>query len=197
MATTVSVELKHTLDRVLAEMDRISRDVREQATVRALNKLAAQVKTSASREIREAGYNLKAATVKKQLTVLRATPARLVATVRASGKPIPLIEYGAKGAAKGGVRVKVKGKTSVLRHAFIATMPNGHVGVYDRAPGAKHKKGTQRRPNVWTQGPIKQLFGPGVPDALANASVQANIERLVQEKFAATLRSEVAYIVRR
>ena len=48
---------------------------------------------------------------------------------------------------------------------------------------------------VWSALPVKQLFGPAVPDAMANASVQAALDRLVQETFGDVFASELRYAI--
>lgn len=94
------------------------------AVVRALNKTAAQARTSASRDVRAAGYNIKASAIKRSFTIDRATPPKLSVTLRATGLPITLINYGVRQTKKG-VTAGVKNGPKTLKYAFIATMPNG------------------------------------------------------------------------
>src|SRR5262249_21377642 len=100
-------------------------------------------KPASSKEIRGAGYNLKAAVIKKAISIDKASPDKLAAIVRAKGRPIPLIEYGARPNEPNvrlPVSVQVKGARKIIKHAFIAIMPGGHKGVFVRVPGAQHKK---------------------------------------------------------
>jgi hypothetical protein len=162
------------------------------ALVRALNKTATQVRTRASREIRAAGYNLKAADVKKALTIKRASSGELVASVIAKGRPIPLIKYGARQTARG-VSVQVMKGRKVIAHAFIATMPNGHTGVYVRT-GAGHTKVVRNGKASWHGLPIEELFGPSVPDGLANKVVQQLLQEFVADRFPDILEHEHAWL---
>jgi hypothetical protein len=109
--------------------------------VRALNRTAAQARTGGGRMLRASGYNIKASAIKRSFTIERATPSRLAVTLRATGRPITLINYGAQQTKKG-VTVRVKNGRKTRRHAFIATMPNGHKGVFERI-GKGHKKVTK------------------------------------------------------
>lgn len=177
---------------IIKEAERLKKDVADKATVRSLNKVAAQVKTNAARGIKSAGYNLKVSDIKKALEIVRATPSKLSAKVVASGKPIPLINYGAKQTAKG-VSVQVLYGRKVISHAFIATMPSGHKGVFMKA-GSGHKKVAKNGRVYYSGLPIKELYGPSIPDGLANSVVQESLNRLVREKFPDILRQQIKYL---
>ncbi|MFZ6734732.1 phage tail protein [Undibacterium sp. Ji42W] len=189
---SISVSVRGSMDKIIADIERTKRDVVEKATVRALNKIIAQVKTGASRNIRDAGYNLKASDIKKGLSITRATASNLSAKVIASGRPIPLIKYGARPTSKG-VSVEVLHGRKVLANAFIVTMPSGHKGVYVRV-GDRHKKVRKNDRVIWSGLPIKELFGPSIPNGLANKTVQEALQKLVQEKFPDIMRQQIKYL---
>ncbi|AIO24413.1 phage tail protein [Burkholderia cepacia] len=164
----------------------------QKAVVRALNKTATQARTAAAVEVRAAGYNIKSSAIKNSFSIQRATRSNLVVVLKATGRPVALINYGAR-QGKNGVSVQVKAGRTVLRHAFIATMPNGHRGVFERT-GKQHKKvvrnGKVRRSGL----PIKELFGPSIPQSLANESVQKALMKKIREKFPQILRHELAFV---
>lgn len=164
----------------------------QKAVVRALNKTAMQARTAASQEVRGAGYNIKSSAIKQSFAIERAKPGRLVVTLKSTGRPIALINYGAR-QGKSGVSVQVKAGRQILRHAFIATMQNGHRGVFQRA-GNGHKKvvrnGKVRRVGL----PIKELFGPSIPQSLTNDAVQKALMKKIREKFPQILKHELAFI---
>ncbi|MDR3411599.1 MAG: phage tail protein [Formivibrio sp.] len=190
----ITVDVRGSMDSIIADLSRKQRDVVEPATVRALNKVAAQVKTNASRQMRDAGYNLKVSDIKRALTVSRASSGNLRASVVASGRPIPLIQYGARQVSSG-VSVDVLNGRKVIANAFIATMPSGHKGVYVRV-GKTHKKINKRGRAQWSGLPIQELFGPSVPNGLANAAVQAALQDLIAQKFPDILRQQIKYLSR-
>ncbi|MFM0213742.1 phage tail protein [Paraburkholderia sediminicola] len=163
------------------------------AVVRALNKTVEQARTAASVEVRAAGYNLKASAIRKSFSIKRATNSNLVATLKATGQPIALINYGARASKRGGVTVNVKTGSTVLRHAFIATMPNGHRGVFQRV-GNGHKKVVRNGKTVRTGLPIKELFGPSIPTALGNDVVEKAIMKKIREKYPQILAHEIAFL---
>ncbi|WP_338847917.1 phage tail protein [Massilia sp. W12] len=190
----ITVDVKGSMQAVLADIGRVRRDVVDKAVPRTLNKVIAQAKTAASREIRAAGYKLKASTIKGALSTRKASAVQLTAVLTASGKPIPLIQYNARQVADG-VSVDVKNGRKIIKHAFIAVMPNGHKGVFVRV-GKKHKKVTRNGKTRWTGLPIQELFGPSVPNGLVNKKVQTALNRLMKEKFPVILRQQIKHLSR-
>lgn len=188
----IKINVKADISQALAKLDRICDDVREKAIVRAINKTADQVKVQASREIRDAGYNLKIAKIKQSITLRRASKTELVAVLKASGRPIGLINYGAR-EVKSGVSVQVKNGRKIIRGAFKATMPNGHKGVFIRK-GSGHKKVVKSGKAVWHGLPIDELFGPSIPSAFMNKVVQDALQAAVREKFPRLLKHELEYL---
>lgn len=188
----IKVDVRGSMDKIIADLGSLKKGVIEKAAPRALNKVIDQVTTATAREIRASGYKLKVGIIKKNLTKQRANAGKLVAVVRASGRPIPLINYGARETAKG-VSVDVLNGRKVITGAFIAIKANGQKAVYVRA-GKTHKKVLKNGRAIWSGLPIKELYGPSVPDGLANKSVQEALQRLVEEKFPDILRQQIKYL---
>lgn len=126
---------------------------------KALNQAAAAAKMTMAAAI-AADLGAKVSVVKPFLWIQPATADRLEARVYPKGKAgIPLIKLGASGPdpSRGqGAGVSVGGK--VYSHAFIATMPGGHRGVFERA-GRTYGSGSYRRL------PIKELKTESIPNA--------------------------------
>lgn len=181
---------------VAMEFSAAAREMRDVATVRALNKVADQVVVTGSREMRAAGYNLKISTIKKGLRIARASPGALKATVIASGRPIPLVQFGARQTSKG-VTVNVLKGRKLIAGAFIATMPSGHKGVYVREATTVHKKMRSGSKASWHALPIRELFGPSVPDGLSNKFVQDRLQQFINEKFPEILKHESQWLSRK
>jgi hypothetical protein len=120
--------------------------------VRALNRAAGSARTAVGREIaRDMG--LKVGDVRERIKITNATPERMTATLYASSKPLPLIDFKATGPepSRGrgrGVSAVIKGTRQRYPNAFIARMPSGHRGVFAR-------KGKGRLP-------IRELFGVSI-----------------------------------
>ncbi|MBR7961236.1 phage tail protein [Burkholderia vietnamiensis] len=164
----------------------------QKAVVRALNKTAMQARTAAAQEVRSAGYNIKSSAIKSSFSVQKASRGKLVAVLKSTGRPVALINYGAR-QGKNGVSVQVKAGRTVLRHAFIATMRNGHKGVFERT-GRAHKKVMRNGKAVRSGLPIKELFGPSIPQSLANDAVQKALMKKIREKFPQILKHEIAFV---
>ena len=188
----IKLNVQVDIDRALEKLVRIREDVADKAVVRAINKVADQVKVQASREIRDAGYNLKAAVIKKGISLIRASKGQIRAIVRASGRPVPLINYGAR-QTRAGVTVQVKAGRKLLKGAFIATMPSGHTGVFERV-GRGHKKVMHGSHIQWRGLPIRELFGPSIPSAFMQKTVQGALESAVREKFPRLLQHEIDFL---
>jgi hypothetical protein len=163
----------------------------QKAVVRALNKTAMQARTAASQEVRAAGYNIKASAIKSSFTIQKASRGKLYVMLKSTGRPIALINYGAR-PGKNGVSVQVKTGRTVLRHAFVATMPNGHRGVFERT-GKGHKKVVKNGKTIRSGLPIKELFGPSIPQSLANDAVNKAIMAKIKQKFPQILKHELAF----
>jgi hypothetical protein len=188
----INISVKADISRALAKLQSAPKDVMTRAVPRALNRVAAEAKTESSRSIRAAGYKLKAGAIKKQISIRRATRSELKAIVKATGKPIPLIEYAAREVSTG-VSVAVKGGRKIIKHAFIATMPTGHKGVYVRV-GKGHKKVIKNGKVIWSGLPIKQLYGPSIPAAFSNEVVQDALKLKIKQRFPQLLAHEMAFL---
>lgn len=180
----------------LSALDGIRAEIADKALVRAINKTADQAKVQASRAIRDAGYKIKAGTIKASITIARATATTLQASVIAKGKRIPLVEYTAR-PVKPGVTVAVKEGRKLVRGVFFATMPTGHRGVYERDTrrGAKRVPYQRNGKRNTKQLPIRELYGPSIPQAFVNATVQDALLTGVRERFPVILARELAYVL--
>ena len=66
--------------------------------------------------------------------------------------------------SKGPVRAAVKqGGGSELGHAFIAKMPSGHIGVFEREGEKRLSKTTRKGKKNTERDHIREFFGPSVP----------------------------------
>lgn len=110
--------------------------------------------------------------------------------LQVSGKPVPLIAYphrevrgktGKRGIgprSQGGLAVEVnRGKRTLVRGAFVATMKSGHEGIFRR-------RGTARLPihELLGSRPVDALLHEGEADAVAargGASFAATFERVL------------------
>lgn len=119
--------------------------------------------------------------VRKQLPIRNATTRELSATLSATRKRIPLIEFHAQGPVPSrgrgdGVSYQLRGGRGRVPNAFLATMKTGHKGVFAR-------KGKSRLP-------IRELFGPSLGHVFA-VHRQEGLAR-AQEAFHNSFASDIA-----
>lgn len=126
-------------------------------------------------EIKKAGYGFRPGDVRKALRIERASGGRLVARVMATGRPIALIHFDARQSGSG-VTVNVLNGRKGIPGAFIARMPTGHEGVYVRDPRTRR---------------VRELYGPSVPNGLANPKVQAALKSLLRDRFPRLLQARL------
>lgn len=100
------------------------------AIASALNRAAPAGRTKGSSVIRSR-YRIKKRDLDKRMGTTKASWKHLRANIYSHGVPIPVHLFRYKQVKKG-VRVTILGKRNVIPHAFVATMRNGHTGVYAR-----------------------------------------------------------------
>ena len=141
------------------------------AAAGALNKMAAQSKTESSRLVRER-YNVKKSDLDPAFTIRRATSSSLQSVVKAKGRRISLIHFGARGTIpprRGtvGVTVEViRGRRLAVAGSFLVAMKSS------RARGIFVRKGQPRFP-------IQKLTGPSIPQMFYATKVYGNLVRFV------------------
>lgn len=189
------------VDAFVREMNKAGQDILNKAVPRALNRTGQMLVTQASREIRAAGYNFKAAEIKEAMWMRAASAGKLVATVKVRRRTKSLMLFNAK-QTKTGVSVKVHGAAKTIKHAFIGQLRNGRMGVYieDKSAGKtvlrvskQHAKGSR---GGWRDYPVRKLYGPSVGGVYGTDKLQAIVERFIRETFPARLAHEIKYLSR-
>lgn len=155
----------------------------KRAIVRALRKAGAtalrDMRSEASKRVRQR-KRIKASYVSRSLTMTRPKGTDISAMtweLNASGDPVPLVAYPARQTAKG-VSVEVnRGKRTLLKGSFLASMSSGHRGVFQRV-------GKARLPIEEMLGsrPVDALLHKGEADAVAargGKSMAATFSRLL------------------
>lgn len=112
------------------------------------------------------------------------------AQLTVQGGRLPLINFRATGPepsrGKGrGVSYSLPGGRGRIADGFIATMPNGHRGVFRRKAGATARRG----PKGWTTLPIQELRGPSIVNVFRKFLAEATARG--QKALAAALRYEM------
>ncbi|HEY1283004.1 MAG TPA: phage tail protein [Steroidobacteraceae bacterium] len=188
------------VDQVLRDLDDYVKTAVDVAMPRAVNKLADQAETAGLRKISDI-YGVGPRTMEQYVTVDRASAKDLRATINAKGKGFPLTLFNPR-QSRLGVTVRIKGRTVLIPHAFIARMHNGHVGVFAR--GAYGARGAQLLTGEMfgrfafgrSRLPINELYTSSPPDALANPDVLDAMQKRVDEQASKVIGQEIRFAVR-
>ena len=124
--------------------------------------------------------------LKKALILKRSTQRTLIAAIRVSGRPMPLIRFGAR-KSKEGVRHNAWGKRQTAKGAFIArgvTQKGGNdsrtgkqVFVRTTRPKVKTKQGRYAGTNI-ERTPIRKLWGPSLPKEFLDKRMITEMDKL-------------------
>lgn len=133
-------------------------------SIRGLNKAAAKSRTDTNKIIRRT-LNLKADYVKSKIKLIPARQGAETAYIRTIKASVPLIKFNSVKPKPQGVLVRMRKdkRAKLFRHAFIAKMPNGHVGVFRRV--FKSRKDSPKKTKNGL--PIRELVGPTIYGAFA------------------------------
>lgn len=150
----------------------------KRAIVRALRKAGAtalrDMRAEASKRIRQR-KRIRPSYISRALTLRRSSGSDIASmswALRVSGEPVPLVAYPHRQTSKG-VSVEVnRGKRTLLKGAFVATMRSGHEGVFRR-------RGKGRLP-------IDELRGSRPVDALLHEGEAQGVAERGGKSFAAT-----------
>lgn len=161
------MRVEHNIPQIQATLRSLRNDLEKKAAVRALNRAADMSKTEAKREMTKK-YSFKSSEVGNTLTVYKATPARVEATVRSKGRRTPLLKMMARQTKKG-VTVKIGKTRKLIPSAFIATMKSGHRGVFIRLT----------KKNL----PIKELYTISIPEGFGSQDVMDAVKLKMGDAF--------------
>lgn len=156
------------VDKILEDLPNVAKDIK----LRAVRRAALAAKAEASRQGRNR-YNLKSEEINKTFVFTKPNKNNISATLVSTGERIRLIKYkvNPKNVPKKRRVVKVsviKGQgMKTLESAFVAKMQNGTVGVFQRL-------GKERVP-------IKQLYGPSVPQLFKESTVKNAILKKAED----------------
>lgn len=156
------------------------------ATARALNKTATSAKSVAVKTMaQQIGIAQKAIRPFVQLQKAHRMCLDAILFV-AKDKRLPLIQMDPR-AQQNRTGITYRGSGGARRsipHAFMATMPSGHRGIYARKPGAARL-------------PIRELLGPSLYYVFKQPAVQTAIEKVVKERWSVVCEQEIRYALQK
>jgi hypothetical protein len=158
------------------------------AVARAMNRSAASGRTLINSLIaKDMGTAVKF--VRERTSVRQATASNLVAQIAASATREHLFDFKAKGPypSRGrgrGVTARLPTGAGLYPHAFIAKMPTGHWGVFQRSP-TKFMRGRRKRQAIY------ELHGPSIVRVFDKFRGEAHARAM--EQMVKNLRSELKF----
>lgn len=161
------------------------RDAIPRAQSNAINRSLTTARAEAIRIVR-AEYIVSASAVRKTMTIKSATINNPSGTIVSVGSPIALSKFDISPSRPNGkrktpltARVKLGSGKKVIKHAFVAKVSSGHIGAFIRTGESRF--------------PIKQLYGPSVPQMLG----EKNVSKKIEEKAAETLDKRLEHEINR
>ena len=161
----------------------------EKAMARAINRAIEGARVAAVKDIR-VRYNVKARDVRQTMTLRRAKPSDLSASVTSIGRKLPLFAFaprpskpgtGGKGRSHLTVSVR-KGRRTKHRRAWV--------GTFGSRLQVAMRVGKKRRP-------IRVLKGPAIPQMLGVPDVIAEVERVATERLDQRIDHEIRVLLER
>lgn len=164
---------------------------------RAINRAISNVKKNMGKET-SALYFISSSDVKNTVRIVKSSKSSLKAVAISSGGGIALSKF--KVSPKTPVRIRGKSRSPRVYRAgvkkdggvkpldgnpkaFVAVMKSGHVGVMERKTGKSL--------------PIKQLYGPSVPQIVKNEKIMTKINKEASETLQKRIDAEINNILRK
>ncbi len=166
--------INNDINQIIKDINATEQQIRL-AAVRALNKTALWLKSQAAKEISKE-KQIKLTVMRKRLRIIKARTSMLEVLIKANLYAVKASSTGKMRQTRTGIKV---GKHQFIG-AFIATMPDGHRGVFKREGKAAL--------------PIKEIKLPLEPEALKIISELVNYE--VEKVFEKFLQRELNYIAK-
>ncbi len=135
--------------------------------------------------------------IKKYFNIYRATTNKQVARIAFNPRreyKVSLVQYQVRQTRTGVKTEVIRGKSETLRHAFIATMPSGHKGVFQRT--GQKKIATRGRYKGRMRETIKELYGPSLPKVFGNSILVEKLQKFIGEKIVQQLNREYQAMLR-
>jgi len=162
LSAAVKIELKvdeKKLAEIREKLAGIPRGV-PKALATAINKVAAHGRTRGIAIIRQ-DSPIQRNRLLGAIHIKKAGVNNLSASVGFAGRPIPMGYFPSKQTKQGTLVTFSKSRgPELIEHAFKATMPSGHKGVFVRAPNAVHRK-VLAKPTKGLAGRLQNTFGGG------------------------------------
>ena len=176
----IGIDVQSDIKATMRHLDSAKRKQVPKATSRAINRSITKVRTETRRNV-SMQMGLPQKRIKDSFVLRKANSTMLVATLLGTGRPIKLIYFKGTRQLKRGVKSKAYGVPRLYQGTFISTVGNGHRGVFKR-------KSDRRLP-------IRELYGPGVPQAMAEQKIQQSMRTTGFKTFRTELHRQLTKVL--
>lgn len=175
----------------------------QRAMANAINRGLAKARTEAKKEARKV-YTVKAGAFSEgvYVQVKKASAGDLAGYISFNGNKLPLYKFKVTPRSPGSrkkVHAAVKrGGGGTFQHAFVAAMPTGHTGIFERTGKQgiheRQKRTKDGKGNRHTE-KIKERMGLAVPQMVGNEEVVRRMEKEAQEMVDKRVEHEISRIL--
>lgn len=182
----MKLDVKADLRAVSRMLGKLEKDA-SVAVSRAMNSAIRKARTVAVNEISKEHPGIKKENIRDAMKARLSHKDRLKAELIALGHRVPIIDQKAR-ATRTGVTYRSKHGRRMIPGAFIATMKNGHIGVFKRKGQWDPKNGKRL--------PIVELRGLSIPRTFTEAKVDEAVAREARKQFEKELQRQIALMVK-
>lgn len=191
------IDVRHNCEAVIAELNDYGAKVRDQATVRSLNRTLTTVRAEAARAV-QPDIGLPMMQVRRQIIFRRATKATLMAALKFSNRRLRLTRYGARQLANG---VQLRGPK------YLIAKPTWGAAEYEMTLAelrnafivASRRNNPANALNVWLREgkeryPLILLLAPSLSDVVLKSSIDKAMVAVAQRRFAEVIAQELRFV---
>lgn len=203
----IQISVKSDIERAFKKFSSVNRAELAKATARAINRVISSARSVAVKEIRKK-YNIDPKFLKEKigdkdnrynaLKAWKANSSNLTATLKAYGKPIPLIAFPVTQTEHGVSVSVIKGQSKAVRSAFVTQMKSGHRSVFARGKygsGVFNYRQGRIKPFPLPDTPITQLTTTSIRTAVVTPSILTAMKIKVEQDLGKRLEHEIAYLL--
>lgn len=163
------------------------REVLPKATARALNRVAATMRTRTTRTVAKTmGVKQNVVRWRMKINNARVGQSEMAATIDVRGRALNLVHFNASQSERG-VSARPWGENRFFRSAFIATMRGQRVVMI------RHKRSSGGGRRLVARLPIRGLLGPGIAKTALDPELVKERAETMRERFPIELRSGLAF----
>lgn len=196
------IQTSINIDEIKKHYKNVKEEAIKKGMISAINEVIASAKTE-SRRIITSEYEIRAGEYNKIVKTTKANTKIPEAKIIVKDKQMGYSDKKTDGSpkwkavsTKKGVKIKVKkGRDKILTHAFLATMKNGHRGVYERDITKSKTRivGKSKMGKEWKDYPIREIKGPSIAYLFSAENIKTRLIEYINRKLPAAVDRNINY----